>query len=191
MDADHYKSLAELVHCNEFAFYHRSVRKDDVVVITADKIPRLPLSGINPQQEQNLWVALREGLSEDEYKDVAAQVETRMAEAVAAVYARRRAHDPQQQVSPDPASESSAASTAPPTPPAGQQQEQRSEKADPALYITLIYKPPHPYFPGIPPIANIDIRLYSDEDMLPVLDELRDADARITSVFEAPEIIDS
>ncbi|KAI6815329.1 hypothetical protein KC332_g10315 [Hortaea werneckii] len=175
----------------KFASY-RSVSEDGVIVISASKIPRLPRSGINPQQGQGLCVDLRDGLSEDECKDVATQIETRITEAVAAAYAARsRAHSPQQQVSTDPASGSRAASTEPPTPPAGQQQEPGSEEAESAVYTCLTYRPPHPKFPGIEGTAIIDVRVYSDEDMLPVLVELRDADARITSVFERPEIIDS
>ncbi|KAI7491582.1 hypothetical protein KC367_g7040 [Hortaea werneckii] len=147
-----------------FSFYRRSVCEDDVAVVPADKIPRLPLSAITQQHPQNLWVGSHHGLSEAEYKDIAGQ---------------------------DPASESSAASTASPTPPAGQQQEPGSEEAEPALYISMIYKPPLPKFPGIQGAANIDVQVYSDEDMLPVLVELRDADHRIKCVFEQPEIIDA
>ncbi|KAI7090674.1 hypothetical protein KC356_g1290 [Hortaea werneckii] len=172
-----------------FAFYRRSVREDDVAVVPADKVPHLPLGSITPQQVQNLWVSLHHGLSEAEYKDVAAQVETRVKDAVASAYAMRRAHHPQQQVSTDRASGSRAASTASSTPPAGQQ-EAWSEEARPALEISLICKPPHPMFSGLQRAANIDVRVYSDEDKLPVLVELRDADDRIKCVFEQPEIID-
>ncbi|KAI6869399.1 hypothetical protein KC323_g2726 [Hortaea werneckii] len=197
------QTLSLTLHNNRlrrFAFCHRSVHrsvhrnvsKDGVVVISENKISRLPRSGINPPQGQSLCVDLRDGLSEDEVKDVATQVEARLTEAVAAAYAARsRAHSSQQQVSTDPASDSRAASTEPPTLPAGQQQEPGSEEAESAVYMLLTYKPPHPKFPGIESTAYIDVRLYSDEDMFPVLVELRDADARITSVFEPPEIIDS
>ncbi|KAI7366585.1 hypothetical protein KC336_g21293 [Hortaea werneckii] len=173
-----------------FAFSRRSVREHDVAVVPADKIPRLPLGGITQQHPQNLWVGLHHGFSEAEYKDVAAQVETRVKDAVASAFAMRRAHHPQQQVSTDPASGSRAASTSPPTPSAGQQQESGSEEAEPALYINQIYKPPHPVFPVLEGSANIDVRVYSDEDKLPVLVELRDADHRIKCVFEQPGIID-
>ncbi|KAI7359618.1 hypothetical protein KC320_g323 [Hortaea werneckii] len=172
-----------------FAFYHRSVRKDDVAVIPANKVPHFARGRFT--QVQSLWMTLRDGLSEDEYKDIAGQVEVRLTEAVAAAYVNRGAHYPQQQVSPDPASENSAASTAPLTPPVAQQ-EPGLEEARPALKIALIYKPPHPHFPGFEAAANIDVYIFSDEeDMLPVLVELRDADARIRSVFEQPEIFDA
>lgn len=86
-------SLRPLLNSNtplrSFAFYRRSVREEDVPVVSADKVPRLPLfSSIARQQEQYLWMQLRHGLSEDEYKDVAAKVEMRVTEAVVAAYAR-------------------------------------------------------------------------------------------------------
>ncbi|KAI7513972.1 hypothetical protein KC347_g1073 [Hortaea werneckii] len=138
-----------------FAFYRRSVREDDVALVPADKIPRLPLGGITQRHPQNLWVGLHHGLSEAKYKDIAGQ---------------------------DPASGSRAAKTEP--------QEQRLEEARPAVEITLISKPPHPKFPGIQGAANIDVRVFGDEDALPVLIELRDASHRIKCVFEQPEILD-
>ncbi|RMY85254.1 hypothetical protein D0861_06554, partial [Hortaea werneckii] len=165
-----------------FAFYRRSVREDDVALVPADKIPRLPLGGITQRHPQNLWVGLHHGLSEAKYKDIAGQVETRATEAAAAAYARRGALFSQQQVSTDPASGSRAAKTEP--------QEQRLEEARPAVEITLISKPPHPKFPGIQGAANIDVRVFGDEDALPVLIELRDASHRIKCVFEQPEILD-
>lgn len=57
--------------------------------------------------------------------------------------------------------------------------------------IRLIYKPPHPMFPGLAGAASIDFRVYSEEDLLPLLDELRDADDRIDFVFVQPEIFDA
>lgn len=82
-----------------FAFYHRSVRKDDVAVIPANKVPHFARGRFTPQQVQSLWMVLRDGLSEAEYKDIAGQVEVRLTEAVAAAYANRGAHYLQQQVS--------------------------------------------------------------------------------------------
>ncbi|RMY29046.1 hypothetical protein D0866_08976 [Hortaea werneckii] len=152
-----------------FAFYRRSVRAEDVLVVSADKIPRLPVGSINREQEQYLWVQLREGLGEDEYKDVAARVEIHVTDAVAAAYARSRAHRQQ-----DTASGSAASQTIS------------------AISIDLIYKPPHPIFPGLQGTAAINLRvLLNDGDVFPLLFELRHADDRIKFVFVQPEIFDA
>lgn len=83
----------------KFAFYRRSVRREDVPIVAAAKVPRLPLDDIVKHPVQYLWMQLEHGLSEDEYKDVAAQVETRVTEAVLAAADARRsggAHSHQQ-----------------------------------------------------------------------------------------------
>ncbi|KAI7367679.1 hypothetical protein KC354_g3247 [Hortaea werneckii] len=64
-----------------FAFYRRSVREEDVPVVSAYKIPHLPVGSITTEQEQYLWVQLRDGLDEGEYKDVAARVEIHVTDA--------------------------------------------------------------------------------------------------------------
>ncbi|KAI7536409.1 hypothetical protein KC331_g11493 [Hortaea werneckii] len=170
-----------------FAFYRRSVRGEDVPVVPADlKVPRLPSDEIAIQQEQYLWMQLRHGLSEDEYKDVAAKVELRVTEAVVAAADARSggaAHSRQQDTASNLASEDH-----PPTFP-----EKSGEEAATtlAVNITLIYKPPHPKFPGLEGAAAIDFRVYSEEDLLPLLDELRDADDRIKFAFVQPYIFDA
>ncbi|GAB1744054.1 hypothetical protein NU219Hw_g1090t1 [Hortaea werneckii] len=175
-----------------FAFYRRSVRGEDVPVVAAAKVPRLPLDDIVKHPVQYLWMQLAHGLSEDEYKDVAAQVETRVTEAVLAAADARRsegAHS-HQRVLTDAASNVASADHASIV----QEKSGEEEEADDTtsvVNITLIYKPPHPMFPGLEGAASIDFRVYSEEDLLPLLDELRDADDRIDFVFVQPEIFDA
>ncbi|KAI6889885.1 hypothetical protein KC318_g4814 [Hortaea werneckii] len=187
-------SLRPLLNSNtplrSFAFYRRSVREEDVPVVSADKVPRLPLfSSIARQQEQYLWMQLRHGLSEDEYKDVAAKVEMRVTEAVVAAYARSQgaAHS-RQQVLTDTASNVARADD----PPTGQEEGSGEAAATTSVVnIRLIYKPPHPKFPRLEGAASIDFRVYSEEDLLPLLDELRDEDDRISFAFVQPLIFDA
>lgn len=75
-----------------FAFYRRSKREEDVPVVDKYKIPHLPVGSITTQEDQYLWVQLRDGLDEAEYKDVAARVEIHVTDAVAATYTRSRAY---------------------------------------------------------------------------------------------------
>ncbi|KAI7331565.1 hypothetical protein KC315_g5056 [Hortaea werneckii] len=152
-----------------FAFYRRSVREEDVPVVSAYKIPHLPVGSITTEQEQYLWVQLRDGLDEGEYKDVAARVEIHVTDAVAATYLRSRAYRQQLSRTVD-----------------------TSQTISAVPNIRLIYKLPHPKFTGLQGTAAIDIRvILNDEDVPRLLFELRHADDRIKFVFEQPMIFDA
>ncbi|KAI7159949.1 hypothetical protein KC349_g3761 [Hortaea werneckii] len=152
-----------------FAFYRRSIRGEDVPVVPEYKIPHIPVGSITTQQDHYLWVQLRDGLDEAEYKDVAARVEIHVTDAVAATYARSRAYRQQLSRTVD-----------------------TSQTISAVPNIKLIYKPPHPNFPGLQGTAAIDIRvILNDEDVPGLLFELRHADDRIKSVFEQPEVFDA
>ncbi|KAI7241728.1 hypothetical protein KC330_g406 [Hortaea werneckii] len=195
----------------KFAFYRRSVREEDVPVVPADlKVPRLPLGEITTQQEQYLWMQLRDGLSKGAYKDVAARVEIHVTDAVAAYARSRRAHSSSAGIiitvstiishiwltgvylvrAFTVGSTSDIASADHPSTVQGESGEEAA--TTPVVNITLIYKPPHPKFPGLEGTAAIDIRvLLNDGDVFPLLFELRHADDRIKFVFVQPEIIDA
>ncbi|KAI7221261.1 hypothetical protein KC333_g1846 [Hortaea werneckii] len=152
-----------------FAFYRRSVREEDVPVLSADKIPHLPVGSITTEQDQYLWVQLRDGLDESEYKDVAARVEIHVTEAVAATYLRSRAYRQKLSRTVD-----------------------TSQTISAVPNIRLSYKPPHPKFPGSEGTAAIDIRvLLNDEDVFRLWLELRHTDDRIKFVSVQEEIFDA
>ena len=172
-----------LLNARNFAFYRRSIREADVAVAAACKIPR-PLDRITPQ---SLWMQLKDGLSEQEYKDIAARIETHVTNAVAA-YERVASRESKVSVADmtrlsavavqgsfllqDSAFATSDGST------------QESE----AVVISLISKPAHPIFPGLASTAQINIQVFSDA---PLLVELQFADDRIKFVFIQPEIVDA
>ena len=74
-----YRRYSPLLHARAFAFYRGSVRQPDVAVKEACTVAR----PANCAEPRSLWLELRPGLSEEEYKDIAARVEKFVTRSVA------------------------------------------------------------------------------------------------------------